>query len=134
MNYFEKKEDKATVLEYLSNVQEMIKEYLNKPAKSSRTPNNSEPSTTGNFAKPTSNNEASTSSKTDDSIQHSPDDWSEDYDDTERKGRLDEGFTDLGSYLRSNDQLQTSRNKQNVWDGIAASLRDETGNLTISGE
>ena len=89
MNYFEKKEDKATVLEYLSNVQEMIKEYLNKPAKSSRTPNNSEPSTTGNFAKPTSNNEASTSSKTDDSIQHSPDDWSEDYDDTERKGRLE---------------------------------------------
>ena len=55
MNYFEQKEDKATVLEYLSYVEEMIKEYLNKPAKSSRTPNNSEPSTTSNLAKPTSN-------------------------------------------------------------------------------
>ena len=97
MNFFEQKEDKASVLEYLSNVEEMIKEYLNKPAKSSRTPNNSEPSTTGNLAKPTSNNEPSTSSKTDDSIQHSPDDWSEDYDDTERKGSLEwgGGFTDL---------------------------------------
>ena len=40
----------------------MIKEYLNKPAKSSRTANNSEPSTASNFAKPTSNTESSTSS------------------------------------------------------------------------
>ena len=44
-------------------------------------------------------------------------------------------FTDLGSYLRSYEQLQTSRNKQKVWDGIAASLRDEIGgNLTITGQ
>ena len=141
-------------MEYLSNVEEMTKEYLIKPAKSSRTPNNSEPSTTSNLAKPTSNtepstssnlaklacnNEPSTSRKTDDSIQHSPDDWSEDFDDTERKGRLEWGIYRsrklLTIYKKNSEQLQTSRNKKKVWDGIAASLREETGgNLTITGE
>ena len=103
-----KEEDKATVLEYLSNVQEMIKEYLNKPA------NRHEHQITLNPVPPVilrnlqvtmnlvqaarrmipSNTLQMIGVRTT-TIQNGKEDWSG-------------GFTDLGSYLRSTRKILTN--------------------------
>ena len=101
----------------------MTKEYLIKPAKSSRTPNNSEPSTTSNLAKTTSNTELTQAARQmipsntlqmiglrTTTIQNGKEEWSG-------------GFTNLRSYLRSTRKILTNFRKAEIKRKCGMGLR-----------
>lgn len=138
-NYFYHKKENASLMEYLSSVESLTKEYLDKESAGPSTSN--EPSPNSNTSKDDecSSTNPKTRIKDYDDTPCFGNDCSEDNIDTEKKGRLEWGIYMsrklLSIYKENADTLQTTRNKKKVWDDIAAALRQETSsNINITGE
>lgn len=138
-NYFYHKKENASLMEYLSSVESLTKEYLDKESAGPSTSN--EPSPNSNTSKDDecSSTNPKTRIKDYDDTPCFGNDCSEDNIDTEKKGRLEWGIYMsrklLSIYKENADTLQTTQNKKKVWDDIAAALRQETSsNINITGE
>uniref|UniRef100_K1QWG0 Uncharacterized protein n=1 Tax=Magallana gigas TaxID=29159 RepID=K1QWG0_MAGGI len=117
-------------MEYLSNVESLTKEYLDKRPAGPSTSN--EPTPNSNTSKDDACSSISPKTRINE-YDNTPcfgNDCSEDNVDTEKKGRLEWGIYIsrklLSIYKENADTLQTTRNKKKVWDEIAAALPQET--------
>lgn len=123
-NYFYHKKENASLMEYLSNVESLTKEYLDKASAGPCASNEPTPNSNTSKDDACSSTSPKTRIKDYDDTPCFVNDCSEDNIDTEKKGRLEWGIYMsrklLSIYKENADTLQTTLNKKKVWDDIAA--------------